>query len=420
MTQEKDDSNEPVRPSSEQQNKVEHNYSNTQKQPHERASIIKKVVTDHMPQAYAAKLLGVSVRQVQRLAQTYREEGKEGMVHKLIGQPSNNKRLASVKEEAVELIRNVYPSAGPTLGAEMLAERHNIVVSKETMRRWLIEGDLWVAGNIHSTIRRRRTRRASPGDLIQLDTSMHQWFHGDDSYQYLIASKDDATGRVFARFYPTDSTQTNMDFMKRYIQLFGFPVSFYLDHASHFSVNLRKAAKAENQKVANTENRMESKAEWKQFTTQIQRACKELDIKLTFAGSPEAKGRIEREYRTLQDRLVKLMRWDNILTMDEGNDYLESFLEKHNNRFMVKPAYDWNLHRSPEGFDLDAIFSIQETRIVGPDNVVRYDTINYQLLIEKDGPNLRGKKITVELRLNGSIKFRFGGKYYSYRIKPGK
>jgi transposase InsO family protein len=162
--------------------------------------------------------------------------------------------------------------------------------------------------------------------MEQMDTSEHRWLRKEDEYKYLIASKDDASGRVFARFYTTDSTLTNMDFMKRYIERFGRPMSFYLDHASHFTTNPPK----------------EGKADWKKYLTQIQRASQELDIDLVFAGSPQAKGRIEREFRTLQDRLYKLMKWDNVATIEEANEYLETFLQQHNKRFMVAPAQSWD------------------------------------------------------------------------------
>jgi transposase len=378
-------------------------YSNVSSNDDLKSEIIQRVVNEKMPQSFAGKQLGVSVRQIQRMVATYRLKGKEGLRHQLIGRPSNNSRLTPVKQEVLTLIRNVYPGAGPTLGSEMLMTRHNIRVSAETLRGWLIADGIWEPGHRHMTLRRRRQRKPCLGEMARMDTSMHRWLDNLDHDLYLIASKDDATSTVFARFYEADSTATNMDFMKRYIMAFGRPLSFYLDRASHFKHNVP---------------RKENQAEHKEFTTQIQRAMGELDIEIKFARSPEGKGRIEREFRTLQDRLLKLMRWDNVRSLEEANAYLETFLPKHNERFMVEPAHAWNLHRPGKGFDLDAIFSVQVIRKVSNDNVVRFDNVHYQLLVDKDDTNLRGKWITVEQRLNGNIKFRYAGKYYNYRIKP--
>lgn len=362
--------------------------------------VINKVIHEKMPQVFAAKQLDVSVRQVQRMVQRYREHGPDGLRHRLKGRPSNNRRLIRVKEEAVNLIKNVYVGAGPTYGAEMLEKRHNIIVSPETLRQWCIEANLWEPCKKGAINRRRRERKSCLGELIQMDTCDHRWLEPVPEKLYLIASKDDASNMVFARFYTSDSTATNMDFMKRYIEHYGRPLAFYIDRASHFIVNPKK----------------DKKVFTKEFETQIQRAMKELDVDLIHAGSAQAKGRIEREFRTLQDRLLKVMKWDNIKTLEEANEYLKSFLPEHNKRFMVNPKQPWNLHRPSTGFDLDSIFSIQETRKVSNDNVVRFDNKFYQLLVGSEGPSLRGKDALIEVRLNGNIKIRYGGKYYNYHI----
>jgi transposase InsO family protein len=249
--------------------------------------------------------------------------------------------------------------------------------------------------------------------MVQLDTSEHDWLSpgrkpagvgtdgGEPGTCHLILAKDDATGTIFARFYETDSTQTNMDLIKRYVEAHGRPVKIYLDRATHFKVTPRKGSEADLDK---------------EFRAQIQRAMRELDIELIFAGSPQAKGRVEREFRTRQDRLIKLMRWDHVKTMDEANEHLNTYMPKHDKRFMVKPRHEWNLHRPKAGFDLDAIFSVQDTRKVTNDHVVRFHNKFYQLLVDKDGPNLRAKNVIVEQRLNGNIKIRYAGKYYDYAI----
>jgi transposase InsO family protein len=370
----------------------------------ERGAIIGKVVNERMPQAFAAGQLGLTVRQVQRMASSFKRCGEPGLVHGLAGRPSNNSRLDKARGEAVNLIKNLYAGAGPTLGAEVLAARHGIDVSRETLRRWLMEDGAWEPGRPDAVIRRRRTRMGAAGELVQIDTSEHPWLAlRPELVLQLICSKDDATGEIFCRFYETDSTMTNMDFPRRHFSRHGRPVAFHVDRASHFHFNPpRKGPRKPGPPPE----------------TQIGRALRELDIKLIKAGSPQAKGRIEREFGTLQDRLCKLMLWDKVGTLREANEYLEQgFLDKHNKRFMVKPKYSFNLNRPLTGFDLDAILSVQETRVVGKDHVVNFSTKKYQLLVDDNGPNLAGKTVTVEERLNGNLKFRYAGKYYNYGIK---
>jgi hypothetical protein len=244
-----------------------------------------------------------------------------------------------------------------------------------------------------------------------VDTSEHLWGPPIGRNIFLIAAKDDATSSVFCRFYPTDSTMTNMDFIRRYIEVHGRPIEIYLDKASHFKVNPN---------IANPPKEKPLTVEDKEFKTQIERAMRELDIKMTHAHSPEGKGRIEREFGTLQGRLAKVLVYDKINTLDEANEYLEYFLPGHNKRFMVVPAQGFNVHRPKAGFDLDAILSIQHTRTVSNDHVVRFENTHYQLLVSDSGPNLRRKVVTVEKRINGTIKIRYGGKYYNYAIIKSK
>ena len=376
-----------------------------QKKLEQRIEVIGRVVLEKLPQKAAALLLNTSLRQVQRLAKNYKLHGPQGLIHGLTGKPSNNSRLLAAKKEAVEIVRTHYPGAGPTLAAEMLRDRHGFFASKETVRKMLTENDLWEPGGNGQKIRRRRQRKYAFGEMVQIDTSVHHWLlRSPDLMLYLHVAKDDATGCVFAWFFKTDSSETNLEFINLYIQKYGRPAAFYTDRASHFVVNPAKSSKMDDNEPE----------------TQIQRALRELDIQLILARSAPSKGRVEREHRTLQDRLVKLMDWDNVTTIEEANAYLQEFLVKHNAKFMKTPAYSFDLHRPKAGFDLDAILSVQESRKVSPDNVVRYDNKFYQLLIGDNGMTLRGKTVIVERRTNGTVKIRCAGKYYNYAILNAK
>ena len=213
----------------------------------------------------AARLMGLSVRQVRRLIQRYREEGDQGIIHRLRGRESNRKIPEMTRDLVLSLIRGHYEDFGPTLVSEYLEGESGLRVSKETLRRWMMEEGLWKARRRKEPKRQRRARRACWGELVQMDTSIHDWLEGRGEEGVLIAMIDDATSRVWMRFYPTDSTETNMALIREYLRRYGRPLAVYADKASHFRINLKKDG------------------EERPGQTQIQRALRQLEIEYMLA-----------------------------------------------------------------------------------------------------------------------------------------
>lgn len=360
-----------------------------------------------LTQAQAAEQLGLSERQVRRLQRRYEKEGDGGLIHRSRGRPSNRKFSQSFKEQVIARVRQEYSDFGPTLAAEKLAERDGLLVGRETLRRWMIEDRLWKPRRQKVRHRQWRERKPSFGQMPQMDTSEHDWFEGRGEQPVLIAMIDDATSRVFMRFYRTDSTRTNMLILRDYLRRFGRPLAIYADKASHF-VTTRSAS---------TEEQLEGL----EAETQIQRALRELDIDFIAAHSPQAKGRVERIFGLAQDRLVKELRLAEINTIEGANELLEEvFIPLCNQRFVAEPACSVDAHRSVEGFDLDAILSRQHTRTVTNDYTIQFQRTRYQIARESVMGGLRGSKVIVEQRLDGSIKLRFKGRYLRIRALPPK
>jgi len=263
-----------------------------------------------LKQRDAAELLALSVCQVRRILRRYEREGDAGVVHRSRGQPSPRKIADEVKHEALERVRNTYKGFAPTLAAEKLAERDGIEVSHETLRQWMIEAELWSPRPRKLKHRQWRERKACVGELVQMDTSEHQWFEGRGQEAKLIAMIDDATSRLSARFFDTDSTRTNMIMIRDYIGKYGRPIAIYADKASHFKTTRQPS--------------IEESLRDEQPATQIARALRELDIRYIPAGSAQAKGRVERAFGTMQDRLIKEMRLEGISTIAQANEFLNT------------------------------------------------------------------------------------------------
>ncbi len=367
----------------------------------DRLKVIDQLERGKLKQVEAGRIMRVSARQVRRLLKKYREKGDAGIVHGLRGKPSNNRISDELQNKAVKLVRKRYWDFGPTLAGEYLGSDHKIIVSRETLRKWMIKEEIWKPRRHRAKHRQWRERKALWGEMVQMDTSIHDWFEGRGEESVLIAMIDDATSKLYARFYNNDSTGSNMSLIRSYIKRYGRPVCIYVDNASHFKTT-RETTIEEDLRRLNAE-------------TQIERALRELNIGHISAHSPQAKGRVERLFGTLQDRLIKGMRLEGISTIEKANEYLyRKFVPVWNRRFTVKPAKDTDAHRSNNEYNLDAIFSIQEKRVVANDYTIRYRNKLYQ--IEKSGIQcgLRGSKILVENRLDGSLRLCFRGKYLKF------
>jgi transposase InsO family protein len=361
----------------------------------------KKLIT----QREAAEELGLSTRQVKRLLYALKKRGDKAVVHGLRGQPSNRKIEERIEQKAVKILSlPQYEGFGPTLAAEYLGQKHGIDASKETVRKWMIGGKLWQANKEKvKQVHLWRPRRSRFGELVQWDTSEHDWLEGRGEKLYLIAMIDDATSRLFARFVRHDSTEENMKLLWSYLEKFGRPLSFYTDKASLFHT----AEKHKRDEPGVEKDAVEMPP------TQIGRALRELGITWIAAHSPQAKGRVERNFGTAQDRLVKGMRVAGVKTIEQANEYLTNdYLVWWERELTVEAANRDDAHRPlDKSHDLAVSLSYVETRQVRPDYTLRWDGKLYQIERQAVVSGLRGANVRVERRLDGSLAVRHGERY---------
>lgn len=361
----------------------------------DRLRILHSVLEGQRTQVEAARLLRLSTRQVRRLLQRLQQGGDGALVHGLRGQPSNHRKDAKLRRRVLQLYRKDYPDFGPTFAAEKLAER-GLEVSADTLRRWLLAAGLWQSQRRRDQHRSRRPRRSCFGELVQMDTSLHDWTEGRGEDMVLIHMIDDATSRLLARFYDGDTVLNHMDLLGRWLQAFGRPLALYTDRHSIFEPQNK------GQPVAEAE-------------TQFGRALREFSIELIRAHSPQAKGRVERSFGTAQDRVVKEMRLAKVKTIVAANALLDGgLLDKHNRLFSVPPRQAGDAHRAVGStFNVAAILSVQQQRTVANDYTVRFENRTYQL-DKPIYPGERGGKVVIERRLDGSMAIRFGTHYLKY------
>jgi transposase len=345
-----------------------------------------KVIT----QAEAAEGIGISERQIRRLARRVREEGDRGLIHRSRGRVSNRAIPAQVKSKVLDLYQEKYPDFGPTLASEKLFEINKIKINDETLRLWLLEAKIPYQQRKKRPHREHRERRARLGELVQTDGSHHDWFEGRGPKCVLMGYIDDATGRPWGRFEPYEGTLPAMRSLKGYIKRYGIPASLYLD--KHMTYRSPKQQTIEDELAG------------RKAMSQFQRAAEELGIKVIHADSPQAKGRIERLFRTFQHRLIKEMRLANICTIEEGNRFLRHYLPLYYKRFGVEAAAQGDMHRPvPEGLDFDRILCVKTERVLRNDFTVAHENKLYQVL-----DNIRVKRVMVEERMDGTVTLRHG------------
>jgi len=371
----------------------------------DRLVTLKKAKKKLITQREAAEELGVSTRQVKRLLYALKKRGDQAVIHGLRGKPSNRRIPEATEKAAVKtLSAEVYEDFGPTLAAEYLGKKHGIEASKETVRQWMIRGKLWHAKpekvkKVHVW----RPRRSRFGELVQWDTSEHDWLEGRGEQLYLIAMIDDATSRLFGRFVRHDSTEENMKLLWSYLEKYGRPVGFYTDKASLFQT----AEKRKRDEPGVEKDAVEMPP------TQIGRALRELGITWIAAHSPQAKGRVERNFLTAQDRLIKGLRVAGVKTIEQANQYLqEDYLVWWDQELTVEPANPDDAHRPlDKSHNLAASLSRVETRQVRNDYTLRFDGELYQIDPRAVVSGLRGANVRVEQRLDGALAVRYGEKY---------
>ena len=371
----------------------------------DRLVALKKAKKYLITQREAAEELELSIRQVQRLLDALKQRGDKAIVHQLRGRPSNRKIDESIEREAIRILSApVYQGFGPTLAAEYLDHKHGIEASKETVRQWMMRAKLWRGKRQKlKQVHTWRPRRSRCGELVQWDTSEHDWLEGRGEKLYLIAMIDDATSRLFARFVRHDSTEENMRLLWSYLEKFGRPVAFYTDKASLF----RTAEKRKRDEPGVDKDPVELPP------TQIGRALRELGITWLAAHSPQAKGRVERNFGTAQDRLVKGMRVAGVKKIEQANEYLSNeYLVWWERELTAEAANPDDAHRPlDQSHNLAASLSHMETRQVRPDYTLRWEGKLYQIERPSITTGLRGANVRVEARLDGSLAVRHGERY---------
>lgn len=376
----------------------------------DRLVVLRQVQDGQLSVSEGARRLKLTLRHVRRLLRRFEVGGDASVIHRGRGKPSNRRRPEAIRARVLERAQEeVYRGFGPTLLAEHLSRDPQIGPLKaDTLRRWMMEAGLWEASPRKLRHRRRRQRRAACGELVQMDTSIHRWLEDRSPEEIvLIAMIDDATSRLFARFFPRDTGAANRRMIVDYLGRFGRMGALYTDQAGHF----------QNRVGARTRRNTEER-EAEQTHSIIGRALEGLDIELILALSPQAKGRVERLFGTLQDRLIKELRVAGVDSLAAANRFLEDvFLPQWEERFTIAPAEPLDAHRRlPEGADLERLFAATEQRVVMPDFTIRYRNQHLQIERADAHPSMPGKRLVVETRLDGSTRFRWGETYLT--LKP--
>ncbi len=369
-----------------------------------RYDIIKQLLDGKINGTDASKQIGVSIRHVKRLKSKVNKLGAAGLIHGNRGRAGNRKLDDAIMAKVEKLLKEKYYDFGPTLAREKLEENHKIKTSKEYIRRKMMDINLWKPkprklGKKHYVW---RARKDNPGELEQFDGSYHKWFGEDESC--LLLSVDDANGEItHAKFDYHEGIAPVFNFWLKYFEKHGFPLSIYLDKFSTYKINHKNAVDNEG------------------WMTQFERAMSQVGIKPITAHSPQAKGRVERMFQTLQDRLVKELRLAGITDIDEANKFLEKYIPKFNAKFAVAPARKKDLHKPPTAEiknKLPQIFSIQNTRVVMNDYTVRFANSYYQLDEIQPTTVYKKDRVTIEEHLNGEVKINFKNRYLNFKVLP--
>jgi (2Fe-2S) ferredoxin len=368
-----------------------------------RYQVIRKVLDKQIKQKEAAEYFELSPRQVRRIVKRVKAQGEQGVIHRLRGKEGNRKTVVSFKRKVLELYQKNYWDFGPTLASEKLFERDGVKINDETLRLWLIKEGLWQGKKRQAPKERsRRERKGHFGQMVQMDGSHHDWLEGRGPKLVLMGYIDDATNRFYGQFYDYEGTMPAMGGLKGYIKRNGLPASIYLDRHSTYKTN-----------------KQERYTDWpfrdEEELTQFGRACKQLGIELIFAHSPQAKGRVERVFRTLQDRLSKELRLSQANSLEEANYLLKSYLPIFNKKFEVSAKGSGDFHRPVDKrVDIDGILSIQTERFLRNDRTVLHHKQWYQIL-----SRTRAQRVVVYEYLNGQIGIGYGKDRLAFKTIRG-
>ena len=338
-----------------------------------------------------AQLLGLERRQVFRLLKAYRSEGATGLISRRRGRPSNRRKPEEVRDEALAIIRKRYWDFGPTLAAEKLREVHGIALGRETLRLWMIDAGIWTdRKQRRKRVHQPRHRRECVGELVQIDGCEHWWFEDRGPQCTLLVFIDDATSRLMhLQFVESESTFAYFRATRAYLEAWGKPVAFYSDKHGVFRVNHPGALGGDGM-------------------TQFGRALHALNIDIICANSSQAKGRVERAHKTLQDRLVKELRLAGAATLAVANALLPAFVADYNARFAKPPANKKDLHRPlPAGDDLEDAFAWKEERTLSQALTLQYDKMIFILEPSEQAKAAIGKRVTIFDYPDGRLLIRY-------------
>ena len=366
----------------------------------QRLAVLQDVRDHRITQVRAAEILNLSTRQITRLLHKFSQDGISGLVHASRGQPGHRRHDEVMKSKCLSIISEHLLGFGPTLAHEKLASMFDLNIPVETVRRWMTANDLWIPrAKRQKRPYQPRYNRDCFGELIQIDGSYHDWFEGRAGKCCLLVYIDDATGKLLhLRFCQAETTFDYMLSTRAYIEQYGKPVAFYSDKHSVFRVNQKSS---QNSQI-----------------TQFGRILNELNIDIIFANSPQAKGRVERANRTLQDRLIKEMRLGNISSIEEANAWLPCFIEQFNQKFGKCARNSKNLHRplTESKAELDDIFTWQEPRKVTKSLTITYDKCVYILEANEFNQKLVGQYISFLEYPDGTVAIMHEGRKINYRI----
>ena len=363
---------------------------------------LKRAKDKVISQREAAERMGISERWVRKLLRRMKKQGDRVVLHGLRGRASNRKIAPKVQARAIGILRQPdWHDFGPTFASEQLAKRHGIAVSDETLRQWMMQAGLWKSkARRLEQIHAWRPRRCGFGELVQWDTSEHDWLEGRGPVRYLVRMIDDATSWSWGRFVERDATPHNMAVLWEYLEKNGRMVDVYTDRDAMFLVPPRPGESQDQQREADR-------------LTQLGRALRELGIGSILAYSPQAKGRIERSFLTAQDRLIKQLRLAKISTLQGANAFLENeYWPEWNARF-ARPVAEFPNHHRPltEHLELAAILCHVEQRVIGNDYTFSFAGQRYRIARTEAQAGMRRQRLRVELHLNGELKARYQGRY---------
>lgn len=368
-----------------------------------RLYVIRQTIDKAITQDQAAEILGLTNRQVRRIARNIRLEGDAGICHKSRGKSAHNRIAQKTKDKAVTLCRDTYKEFGPTHASETLLKHHKIKISDETLRGWFQEENVPYKSRKKRPHRQWRLRKAHRGEMVQMDGSHHDWFEGRGPWCVLMGYVDDATGTVYARLYEYEGTLPAMDGFKRYIRRYGLPQSVYLDRHSTYKVTAKQTIEEELNDI--------------QPMSHFEKSLAALDVKVIHAYSPQAKGRIERLFGTFQDRVVKEMRLAGVTNIEEGNTFLDGYLPEYNTKYAKEAAEKADFHRPiVNRRALDTILSIKTDRSLRNDFTIAHNKKLYQIK-----SNIRAKTVIVEERTDGSMRITHNSqklKYHEIVARP--